>query len=612
MVKIPTYESQTVAKAPISRNRPLIADSGAAEVYEAAAQAADVAGEVIKKHKAIKNDKDLLAAMKKYKVGDMDNNQPGENQMIITASTSDDFETALPSYNAAATAWQQKVAESISNGQVRDKFLIKSGESLLSGYLNVERSVFTNNRTSYQETIKDDATNTVNNYVEAFLVKDTLGLSQAGAKLFGTVDNNGDIKDFSFGQRLKDRGMLPAGTTAEQYDENMKVAMLNTLAVSLIENNPAEFINLEAKDFFNLIDPGKLVEYKAKANESYNNKSVISLLEFLPLDTTRSEEETEALFLQADSGNFGGDENKKALLDSLDAEGKLKFSQALSQRKSEIKAEITWDRQNTAFKENVANEAVYMGAYQGIFNGTVGIDDLNGMEWQGVAGNEMKDQLKLLVVAGANGELPTDGGLEQYNKIFDQVVNKEILNVTSPFLLPGETEAKSIIQRTGGLDGLGFNQFANLSTLMTKTNNKDLVFQEQQFQAFLTAYADQIIGSPAFAKYNVKGKGRQFQFNLVMRTAYENGIKEGFAPIDLLSETSPNFIGKNIDKFIPSSSQLMSEIAASAKGSEEGSEVPQDIKSWLEQAPQKPPGMSKAEWEKSTEYKAWKKLEPTS
>ena len=102
--------------------------------------------------------------------------------------------------------------------------------------------------------------------------------------------------------------------------------MLNTLAVSLIENNPAEFINLEAKDFFNLIDPGKLVEYKAKANESYNNKSVISLLEFLPLDTTRSEEETEALFLQADSGNFGGDENKKALLDSLDAEGKLKFS----------------------------------------------------------------------------------------------------------------------------------------------------------------------------------------------------------------------------------------------------------------------------------------------
>jgi hypothetical protein len=97
-----------------------------------------------------------------------------------------------------------------------------------------------------------------------------------------------------------------------------------------------------------------------------------------------------------------------------------------------------------------------------------------------------------------------------------------------------------------------------------------------------------------------------------MRTAYENGIKEGFAPIDLLSETSPNFIGKNIDKFIPSSSQLMSEIAESAKGSEEGSEIPLNIKSWLEQAPQKPPGMSKAEWEKSTEYKAWKKLEPAS
>ena len=612
MVKIPTYESQTVAKAPISRNRPLIADSGAAEVYATAAQAANVAGEVLQKHTAIKNDKDLLAAMKKYKIGDIDNNQPGENQMIITASTSDDFETALPSYNEAAKDWQQQVAESISNGQVRDKFLIKSGESLLSGYLNVERSVFSNNRTSYQETIKDDATDTVNNYVEAFLVKDTLGLSQAGAKLFGTLDNEGAIKDFSFGQRLKDRGMLPAGTTAEQYDENMKVAMLNTLAVSLIENNPAEFINLETKDFFNLIDPSKLVEYKAKANDSYNNKSVISLLEFLPLDTTRSEEETEALFLQADSGNFGGDENKKVLLDSLDAEGKLKFSQALSQRKSEIKAEISWDRQNTAFKENVANEAVYMGAYQGIFNGTVGIDDLNGMNWQGVTGSAMKDQLKLLVVSRANGQLPTDGSLTQYNKIFDQVVNKEILDVTSPFLLQGETEAKSIIQRTGGLDGLGFNQFQNLSSLMTKTNNKDLIFQEQQFQEFLIAYGKQILGSPAFEKYNVKGKGRQFQFNLVMRTAYENGIKEGFAPLDLLSETSPNFIGINLDKFLPSNRQLMEEIAASAKGSEDGSEVSLDIKSWLDVAPQKPAGMSKDEWQETKEYKEWKNKEPTS
>jgi len=56
----------------------------------------------------------------------------------------------------------------------------------------------------------------------------------------------------------------------------------------------------------------------------------------------------------------------------------------------------------------------------------------------------------------------------------------------------------------------------------------------------------------------------------------------------------------------------MEEIAASAKGSEDGSEVSLDIKSWLDVAPQKPAGMSKDEWQETKEYKEWKNKEPTS
>ena len=314
--------------------------------------------------------------------------------------------------------------------------------------------------------------------------------------------------------------MLPEGTTAEQYDENMKVAMLNTLAVSLIENNPAEFINLEAKDFFNLIDPGKLVEYNAKAKDSYTNKTIVSLLDFLPLDADRSDEETEALFIAANSGVFGDDTAKKDMFNSLDAEGQLKFRNALSSRRQQIKAEITWKRNNDIFAEQQANKASYETSYQGIISsnedGTqFGIADIENQTWVGAEGTRLKESLIGLVVKREEGNLPTDAGLAMYDAIWNKTINKEIKSVTEPFLLKGETEAKSILDRVGQ-DGIGTNQFNILNANVNNRNNSDIIYAEQEFTNFTTAYKDQILGSEAYAKFNSKGDARHLDFTLII------------------------------------------------------------------------------------------------
>lgn len=603
MVKIPTFKSESQIGSGQRINLPQ-SSFGGAQVGNAIANFGNTAMNVAEKFLTIQRDKDLVKYKDEWFKGDEDND--GFNAITINRSADNNLQEGLLNYDTQTNDWSTKVSKRITDKAVQRKFDLWASTQTMGTRINVDQSIRKNSKQIYAENIKTDVNQIMNTYLTAFQDNNTLLMTQAKDELFGT-----DTELGIYGRMFRD-DMVPTNVTKELLDRGLQITLLELEAKTLIEQDPGRFIALDNDNYFDFIDANKLSDFKIKAKAAYTSNTIVSLLDYMPLDLERSDADTELLFSEANKGTFGGNENLQAQFKSLDAEGQLQFRNTLGSRRQQIKAEITWGRQNSQFQENVANEEVYMDAYQGIFDGSVGINDLDAMPWQGKTGNEMKDQLKNLVVLRIAGELPTDNGLEQYNKIFDQVVNKEILNVTSPFLLPGETEAKSIIQRTGGLDGLGFNQFQNLSTLMTKTNNKDLVFQEQQFQQFLTAYGAQIIGSPAFAKYNVKGKGRQFQFNLVMRTAYENGIKEGFAPIDLLSETSPNFIGKNIDKFIPSSSQLMSEIAASAKGSEEGSEIPQDIKSWLEQAPQKPPGMSKAEWEKSTEYKAWKKLEPTS
>lgn len=603
MVKIPTFKSESQIGSGQRINLPQ-SSFGGAQVGNAIANFGNTAMNVAEKFLTIQRDKDLVKYKDEWFKGDEDND--GFNAITINRSADNNLQEGLLNYDTQTNDWSTKVSKRITDKAVQRKFDLWASTQTMGTRINVDQSIRKNSKQIYAENIKTDVNQIMNTYLTAFQDNNTLLMTQAKDELFGT-----DTELGIYGRMFRD-DMVPTNVTKELLDRGLQITLLELEAKTLIEQDPGRFIALDNDNYFDFIDANKLSDFKIKAKAAYTSNTIVSLLDYMPLDLERSDADTELLFSEANKGTFGGNENLQAQFKSLDAEGQLQFRNTLGSRRQQIKAEITWGRQNSQFQENVANEEVYMDAYQGIFDGSVGINDLDAMPWQGKTGNEMKDQLKNLVVLRIAGELPTDNGLEQYNKIFDQVVNKEILNVTSPFLLPGETEAKSIIQRTGGLDGLGFNQFQNLSTLMTKTNNKDLVFQEQQFQQFLTAYGAQIIGSPAFAKYNVKGKGRQFQFNLVMRTAYENGIKEGFAPIDLLSETSPNFIGKNIDKFIPSSSQLMSEIAASAKGSEEGSEIPQDIKSWLEQAPQKPPGMSKAEWEKSTEYKAWKKLEPAS
>jgi len=603
MVKIPTFKSESQIGSGQRINLPQ-SSFGGAQVGNAIANFGNTAMNVADKFLTIQRDKDLVKYKDEWFKGDEDND--GFNAITINRSADNNLQEGLLNYDTQTNDWTTKVSKKITDKAVQRKFDLWASTQTMGTRINVDQSIRKNSKQIYAENIKTDVNQIMNTYLTAFQDNNTLLMTQAKDELFGT-----DTELGIYGRMFRD-DMVPTNVTKELLDRGLQTTLLELEAKTLIEQDPGRFIALDNDNYFDFIDANKLSDFKIKAKAAYTSNTIVSLLDYMPLDLERSDADTELLFSEANKGTFGGNENLQAQFKSLDAEGQLQFRNTLGSRRQQIKAEITWGRQNSQFQENVANEEVYMDAYQGIFDGSVGINDLDAMPWQGKTGNEMKDQLKNLVVLRIAGELPTDNGLEQYNKIFDKVVKKNILSTTEPFLLPGETEAKSIIQRTGGLDGLGFNQFQNLSTLMTKTNNSDLVFQEKQFQAFITAYGDQIIGSPAFAKYNVKGKGRQFQFNLVMRTAFENGIKEGFAPIDLLSETSPNFIGKNIDKFIPSSSQLMSEIAESAKGSEEGSEIPLNIKSWLEQAPQKPPGMSKAEWEKSTEYKAWKKLEPAS
>ena len=142
-----------------------------------------------------------------------------------------------------------QIADGLEDKIVKERFLLKGSESLLSNYLQAERTIFGNARESYNITIKEQVNNSISNYISATNAKNTLGAAQAFDELFGKKDADGNIVVMSYGERLKDRGMLPDGVTAKQFDDNTEAALETVYAADLIENNPAEFIRLDAHFF---------------------------------------------------------------------------------------------------------------------------------------------------------------------------------------------------------------------------------------------------------------------------------------------------------------------------------------------------------------------------
>ena len=609
MVRIPVYETKVDAAQPQSRVRPQL-QTGASAVFDNMAQVAENAGQIAatirEKHTKIRNDEEFYENINKLQKGDPDNNIPGLNELFTTASSSSDFQNALTNYDTSSKEWINTLSQNISNEAVKQRFNIRASEISTGYYLQAERSIYQNARQSYLGTIKEQVNNDINNFIVATNTNDTYGASIAHDNLFGKIDKDGNMSVMSYGQRLEDKGMLPDGTTAKQYDDNVEAALEATYAADLVENNPAQFFKLDDQQFFDTIAADKLVALRAKAKDNLRNQTINQLLTFYPIDGNRDFEESQKMFDEASKGNFANNETLQNLYNSLDQEGKNIFQEAIGSRHNQQKAEINATRANNQFREQEANKEIFESSLETV-NTTLTISEINSKQWIGTEGLAMQQQLTNLVTKREAGELPTDANLQMYNQIFPLVVDKKITSVTEPFALPNENTPKSIMERTGGQNGLGYNQFATFAQLISNRNNPDILKQEKDFQDFISAYQAQILGSPALLQNNTFADARYFDFTLAMRAAYNNGLAQGKTPTELLVSTSPDFILRDITPYIPSNDEMMKELMNSMIPQEQ---MPESLVEWRETAPQKPADMTFEDFQLTDEYIEWIKRKP--
>ena len=305
-------------------------------------------------------------------------------------------------------------------------------------------------------------------------------------------------------------------------------------------------------------------------------------------------EDAEELYKEAKSGNFGGNEEYQQIYNDLDAQGKADFNKAINQQRSHVRAEISFQQGQEQRLEIEANDELFVDSYDKAINGTLTISDIDALEFKGKQGVEYKTALKNLIAKRESGLLPTDAGLELYDQAFKMIMDGQITSVTDKAIPNANGEMMSILDMTGA-DGIGHSQAKELYSLIINKNNQDVLYQKQAFQDFLLAYEDQILGNPLYQKFNTKSESRFFDFTLIMKEAYDKGIKEGKSPIQLLNSQSDDFILKNIAEFIPSDEQLTNELLESM-----GVNIPEG-----DGPPQRKPNQSVEDWLNSEEYKAW-------
>ena len=409
-------------------------------------------------------------------------------------------------------------------------------------------------------------------------------------KLFGGTIEDPNIFVEAAGDLILDK--LPDLAITEAKKE-----LFSLEATKMVDENPGKFLQLLEEGYWDSrLDPATLIKLEQPAIDNKRAMDVDYLVSFMPVDPNMTIEDAEELYKEAKTGNFGGNDEYQQIYNGLDAQGKSDFNKAINQQRSHVRTEISFQQTQDSKAELDANNDLYVDTFEKITLGELNISDIDNIEFQGKLGTQYKILLKDLIAKREQNLLPTDQNLELHDKIFKKIMNGEIQSITDQVIMH-DGKNKSILELTGGEDGLGTNQTQDFYNLIANRNDTNVILNARYFEEFVSANKDNILGNAAFAKLNLKAEPRFFQFKLIMKQRFEEGIKDGKNVFQLLDKTSEHYILKDIVNYIPSKETQINEVKDSMTFKEEldTENLP----------PQRKPNQSIAEWLNSDEYKAW-------
>lgn len=170
---------------------------------------------------------------------------------------------------------------------------------------------------------------------------------------------------------------------------------------------------------------------------------------------------------------------------------------------------------------------------------------------------ETDNQIVILNEKMVNKEFSFDTNYNTNTDVISKIVSGEIQNTSTKFLLAGETEPKSILERAGNKT-INDNDFKFLSDVITRSKNNTFKKQDQQFLKYFENLVPLLQGNTFLNYFDKEYNAKASELRQTLHSRYLNGLAQGANSTDLLSYTSENYIAKDIKNFLPKTSDLSS------------------------------------------------------
>lgn len=189
-------------------------------------------------------------------------------------------------------------------------------------------------------------------------------------------------------------------------------------------------------------------------------------------------------------------------------------------------------------------------------NNVLGLDEESLQKFK-IGDLEYDNQITKLNDKIVNNKFNYNTNYNINSSIIEKISRNEIKNAKEKFLLPGENEPKSIIERTGdGSLNLDDNNF--LATFLTRSNNEVFKKQDKQFFKYFENLTPLLEGNNFLKFFDKEYNSKASTLRQELYSRYIKGLSQNITIENLLTSTSENYIAKDIKNFLPKTSDLSS------------------------------------------------------
>ena len=380
----------------------------------------------------------------------------------------------------------------------------------ISGNISNPRAASETFSKGYQEIINNTLSNVQNNNVKKLAQSSFLE----------------DEYKFKY-QVLNNSGKLLEQQTKSTLDETTTTEIATALStgnVDLIKQLPTKLNNFYDK--FNNVDPTMVASYKEALSKKIN---VGSFYNNLALDPS-------ATYQSFDKGAYP----------ELVGEERQKY-------KNIALSEIT--KQTTLLEKrlNFQSSRVFDSKFKSLFEGSFSQDDIiNDADIKGIpVFSEKMLNLNNNIQAGKVTKVPDFDNVVDVTK---KILNGEIKNLQQDFRSGFELTSKSILDRSDKFSKESYNTFAKI---FQNIDNPEFIDQHKKFFNFIEKASVAVKSNPNFKNLDSEYNNRLDNFYNNMYNRFQTGIANKKSSNDLLNPKSPDYIGKDLYKFIPDSAEIM-------------------------------------------------------